>query len=310
MTSIYQNPTLHMREPGKAKAAEANADAGYNGHIEPDTNVPPKPAKVIGDVTVNGVVIAEADIMAEAQNHPAENPGAALAEAARALAVRELLLQEAARLGVDADTKHHETGNTETPQDAAIRILIEREVDVPQAREEECQRIYELKKHRFCSDTIYEARHILFAVSEADAPARAAAKDKAQDLAQHLADHPEEFAGLASQYSDCPSGQQGGNLGQLTTGSTVSEFERALEAMTAGDPVPRLVDSRFGIHLIVLDRKIDGSVLPFDMVRERIAAWLEATTWSRAVAQYVGILAGQAEIQGVDIEATKGSLVQ
>ncbi len=306
MTSIYQNPTLHIREPGKKEAAQT----GYDGYVEPDTKMPPKPAKVIKDVTVNGVLIPEADIMAEAQNHPADTPGAALAQAAHALAVRELLLQEAARLGVAAPAVADEGKREEIAEDAIIRLLIEQEVDVPQAGDEECQRIYAVNRHRFCSDTIYKARHILFAVESTDAKARDAVRGKAENLAAHLALNPEEFARAAKEFSDCPSGQQGGNLGQLTTGSTVSEFERALETMTAGDTAPKLVESRFGFHLIVVDRKIDGEQLPFENVQARIAAWLDAAAWSKAVAQYISILAGKADIQGVDMEASSGFLVQ
>ncbi|MEO9875593.1 MAG: peptidylprolyl isomerase [Anderseniella sp.] len=306
MTSIYQNPTLHVREPGKKTTPET----GYDGYVEPDTKIPPKPAKVIKDVTVNGVLIAEADIMAEAQNHPAETPGAALAQAAHALAVRELLLQEAGRLGVAAPAVAGEGKREETGEDAVIRLLIEQEVDVPEAGDEECRRIYTVNRHRFCSDTIYEARHILFAVESTDTKARGEVRGKAENLATHLALHPEEFAGAAEEFSDCPSGRQGGNLGQLTTGSTVSEFERALETMTAGDTTPKLVESRFGFHLIVVDRKIDGEQLPFESVQARIAAWLDAAAWSKAVAQYISILAGKADIQGIDMEASQGYLVQ
>jgi peptidyl-prolyl cis-trans isomerase C len=306
MTSIYQNPTLHMREAGKTKIENPS----YTGYVEPDTEVPPKPGKVIKNVTVNGILIPETTILAEAQNHPAETPGAALIQAARALAVRELLLQEAARLDIRVQTDKSGGSRTEASEDAKIRLLIEQQVDVPQATDVECQRVYEVNKHRFCSDTIYETRHILFAVANKDEQASAAIKAKAENLAKHLAEHPDEFADLAGQYSDCPSGQQGGNLGQLTTGSTVSEFERALETMEVGGSVPRVVESRFGIHLVVLDRRIDGKVLPFEHVRERIAAWLEAASWSRAVAQYIGMLAGWAAIEGLEIQSTKGSLVQ
>jgi peptidyl-prolyl cis-trans isomerase C len=306
MTSIYQNPTLHIREPGKKETAQT----GYDGYVEPDTKIPPKPAKVIKDVTVNGVLIPEADIMAEAQNHPADTPGAALAQAAHALTVRELLLQEAGRLKVEAPATAGDGKRGEAGEDAIIRLLIEQEVDVPQAGEEECRRIYAVNRHRFCSDTIHEARHILFAVETTDAKARDAVRGKAENLAAHLALHPEEFAGAAAEFSDCPSGRQGGNLGQLTTGSTVSEFERALETMTAGNTEPKLIESRFGFHLVVVDRKIDGEQLPFEHVQARIAAWLDATAWSKAVAQYISILAGKADIQGVDMEASHGYLVQ
>lgn len=306
MTSIYQNPTLHIREPGK----KATPETGYDGYVEQDTTIPPKPAKVIRDVLVNGVLIAESDIMAEAQNHPAETPGAALAQAAHALAVRELLLQEAGRLGVRAPDASGGNSPEETSDDAIIRMLVEQEIDVPQAGDEECRRIYAVNRHRFCSDAIYEARHILFAVDRADANARNAARSRAENLTAHLSEHPEEFAGAAEEFSDCPSGQQGGNLGQLTTGSTVSEFERALETMTVGHTSPKLVESRFGIHLVVVDRKVDGKQLPFEHVQQRIAAWLEAAAWSKAVAQYISILAGQADIQGIDMEVSQGFLVQ
>lgn len=306
MTSIYQNPTLHIREPGKNETSQT----GYDGYVEPDTKIPPKPARVIRDVTINGVVIAEAEIMAEAQNHPADTPGAALAQAAHALAVRELLLQEANRLGVEVPATAGEMKQEEAAEDAVIRKLIEQEVDVPQAGEDECRRIYEVNRHRFCSDTIYEARHILFAVESTDAGARAEVRGKAENLAAHLAEHPEEFAAAAEEFSDCPSGRQGGNLGQLTTGSAVTEFERALETMTARDSAPKLVESRFGFHLVVVDRKIDGEQLPFESVEDRIAAWLDATAWSKAVAQYISILAGKADIKGIDMEASHSPLVQ
>ena len=51
------------------------------------------------DIRINGASIPQAAILAEAQNHPAATPDAALSAAAEALAVRELLLQEARRTG-------------------------------------------------------------------------------------------------------------------------------------------------------------------------------------------------------------------
>ena len=56
--------------------------------------VPPKPGPLMAAITVNGVGVSEEAIRLEAQHHPADNPGAALTEAARALVIRELLLQE------------------------------------------------------------------------------------------------------------------------------------------------------------------------------------------------------------------------
>jgi len=51
-------------------------------------------------------------------------------------------------------------------------------------------------------------------------------------------------------------------------------------------------------------------VLPFERVRERITAWLEEGVWRRAVTQYIGLLAGQARIEGFDMPGASSPLVQ
>ncbi len=118
---------------------------------------------------------------------------------------------------------------------------------------------------------------------------------------------PATFASVAHEYSSCPSGAQGGNLGQLTRGSTVPEFERALERLTVGEITPAPIESRFGFHIVRLDRRIEGEELPFDYVADRIAGWLEASTWSKAVSQYIAILAADADITGIDLLSSEGA---
>lgn len=305
MATVYRNPSV---EP--AAVAPRPDGEGYTTYQEPDTSVPPKAGPVTRAISVNGVVIAEAELLAEAQNHPADNPGGALAAAARALVVRELLWQEAQRLGIIAEPDHDAEGRPETQRDAAIRLLIDREVDVPSAGEAECRRYYEQNPDRFSSQPLVEARHILLAAPPQDKAARKAASALARRLCDHLADHPEDFARLAREHSDCPSREQGGNLGQLTQGSTVPEFERAIAQMKPGVISPVPVESRFGYHIVALGRREPGELLPFDLARARIAAWLEAAAWSRAVSQYIAILAGNADISGISLKAGEGPLVQ
>ena len=79
------------------------------------------------------------------------------------------------------------------------------------------------------------------------------------------------------------------------------EFERALDRLAPGEITAAPIESRFGFHIIKLDHRVDGEVLPFDFVAERIAGWLEASTWSKAVSQYIAILAAEAEITGIDL---------
>ena len=301
MATVYQNPTLPV-DPAKP--------GSYSTYQQPDTKVPPKARPVMAEISVGGVAIAEDDVLKEAQNHPAKTPGDALFEAARALVVRELLWQQAQRLDVQSAPQPDAEGRLETDKDAAIRALIEQQVNVPTATDAECLRNYQMNQHRYRSEAIYEARHILLAAPEGDARARRAAEAVAKNIIEELSVEPGQFGQLARQHSACPSRQQDGNLGQLTRGSTVAEFERALETMHAGDVSTTPVESRFGYHIIALDRKIPGNQLPFELVKERIAAWLEASAWSKAVSQYISILAGETKISGIDIDATRGPLVQ
>ena len=305
MATIYKNPSLAVPDgvqPGKGDS--------YSGYQEPDTRVPPKAGPVIPNLSVNGIPIAERDVLAEAQNHPAKNPGAALREAAEALVIRELLWQEASRLDIVARPGPDQGGRTETERDAAIRALVEDQVVAPSASEEECRRYYDRHPDKFRSEPLFEARHILIAAPESDASARAAARELAMSLCIRLSDAPEAFASAAMECSDCPSREQGGNLGQLSRGSTVAEFEKAMLTMEAGKISATPVESRFGFHVIALDRKIPGERLPFEFVGARIAAWLEASSWSKAVSQYIGVLASQARLEGISLGGANGPLVQ
>jgi peptidyl-prolyl cis-trans isomerase C len=305
MATLYQNPSLKH-----GAADSAGADTGYNGYIEPDTTVPPKARPVLSEISVNSVSISEADILAEAQNHPADTPGTALIAAAHALVVRELLLQEARRLGIEASSDADANGKMEAPEDAAIRLLIEREVSAPSASEEECCRFYENNPARFRSEPIWEARHILLAASRVTRSARNVARQRAEGLIAHLVERPEDFPALAAEHSACPSREQGGNLGQITPGSTVAEFERALGTMQEGELLMHPVETRFGFHVLLLERKIEGVQLPFEHAADRIAGWLEAASWSKALAQYIAVLAGRVEINGIDILSAEGPLIQ
>ena len=118
------------------------------------TNVLPKPKTI----TVNGRMIPREAIAREVQNHPAEKPILAWQAAARALVVRELLLQESARLDIQAEPLSDPEGRSETAEEAAMRVLIEREVVTPQPDEAACIRFYEQNRQRFRWETSMKPR--------------------------------------------------------------------------------------------------------------------------------------------------------
>jgi peptidyl-prolyl cis-trans isomerase C len=261
-------------------------------------------------VSINGVVITSAAIAQETQHHGSADPDRVWSLAARALAIRELLSQEAARLGIAADPLDDGEGRSETPEEARHRALLEREVTVPRADEAACRRYYDANLRRFRSPELFEVAHILFPAARNDSDARAAARATAEAVLAEFAAHPDDFAAAAAAHSACPSAKHAGNLGQVGPGQTVAEFETALRGMVAGRVHPELVDTRYGLHIVRLDRRIDGRQLPFELVQARIAEYLDEAVRCRALQQYVSILAGRATVTGVDLAAAGGPLVQ
>lgn len=250
-------------------------------------------------ISVNHRKIPEPAIDAEVQYHPAASLAEARERAALALVIRELLLQEAARFGIEG------ADEAET-----IAGLLDREVTAPQADEATCRRYFERNRDRFVSPDLYEASHILLAAPPEDPVARAEARARAAALIGELAKHPRRFAELARSHSQCSSAAQGGALGQIAAGETAPEFETFLAALEPGQLCPVPVPTRFGYHVLRLDRREPGRPLPFDAVRDRIAEHLEESAWHSAVRQYLQILVGRARIEGIVLPGAASPLVQ
>lgn len=71
---------------------------------------------------------------------------------------------------------------------------------------------------------------------------------EAQDLIKKLNDGI-KFQELAKDYSNCPSGQSGGSLGEFGKGQMVAPFETAAFSLNI-DEVSEPVKTQFGYHLI------------------------------------------------------------
>lgn len=260
-------------------------------------------------VSVNGILISRDAIARETQNHPAPKPIEAWQAAARALVIRELLLQEAQRLGIPGDPVSDEEGRRETDGEARMRGLIEQEVRTPEPDEEICLRYYQRNLHRFRSHDLYEVSHILLPVGQSEA-SHAWAKECAVALLAALREDPAAFEALAQSHSACPSMQVGGSLGQIGPGQTVREFENALARMEPGRIHPDAVESRYGLHIVRLDRKIEGQQLPFEIARPLIEGYLTEHAQRTAQRQYISHLARRATIEGITLETSASPLVQ
>jgi peptidyl-prolyl cis-trans isomerase C len=294
---------INLEDPAQKPAPKMMSSCetgGCGGGPEP--MIPPPPT--FGEVLVNGVEISPEAIAEEIQHHPAPDAETAWVEAARALAVRELLLQEARRLAISGDPDVDEAGRTEDDNDATIRTLLEDQVVPAEAGEEECRRYYDANIDRFRTPDLFEAAHILIEPEGTDENAWTVARERARSLIAAIGDDPAAFAEAARGHSGCASAQQDGSLGQIRRGELVPEVQAGLEALTDGTVSSDPIRSRFGWHILRLHRRLPGRAMTFDMVRDRIADMLEARSWSIEAARYVAALAGRNDVRGVRIEGS------
>lgn len=247
-------------------------------------------------VRVNGAPIDADAIDAETQYHPAESLQQARRQATTALLIRQVLVQEAKRLGIEAQPQPGES-----LEEAQLRVLLAQEVSLPAADEVAARNYYNNHRDRFRSSPLYQASHIFIAAAPDDPAARAAAKDLASRILTDVRAAPERFAELAREYSACPSRKDDGNLGQFGRGQTVKEFESYLDRMEPGTLSTAPLETRYGFHIVHLERRIEGKQLPYEVVEDRIEGYLKDHVQRQAVSQYIQLLMEAADIQGIDV---------
>ena len=235
-------------------------------------------------IRINGKEVTDAAIEAEIANHAqAERP---LDEALRVLAIKQIVLDEAADQGIDV-----------TNPEQATAELLDRNVTVREATAEECRRHYDANTARFTVGELVEVSHILFQVTPS--VDLELLRRKAGDILERLRLEPESFEALAAECSNCPSSRIGGSLGQVSRGDTVPEFERAVFGAQETGLIGRLIETRFGLHIVRIDRRIQGRVLPFEQVQGQIAQALGAALADRAARDFVSRLVAAAQVEGL-----------
>lgn len=259
--------------------------------------------------------------MLATENVPRVN-GVALAQPQEALAAdelrqracTELLRQAAMRAGLlAADDPVPEQGALSEAAGAAIETLLERELQVPEPADEACRRHHAAHAARYAVGERVQVRHVLFAVTPGVDLNALRPRAEACLLDLRCAEPGaavDRFAEVAASTSNCPSGAQGGALGWLEAADCAPEFARELFGHAEIGVLPRLVHSRFGLHVVEVLAREAGVMPAFETVRAAVAQSLRQHSFATALRQYLQLLAGQAALQGVDLEAAPTPLVQ
>ena len=125
--------------------------------------------------------------------------------------------------------------------------------------EEDVKKYYEDNLDRFQQGATVNADHILVDSEE-----------KALEILAKIESGEMTFGDAAKQYSSCPSGQRGGNLGDFGRGQMVPEFDKAVFELEEGEITKTPVQTQFGYHLIKLNSKSDSAVMPYEEIAPQL----------------------------------------
>jgi len=171
-------------------------------------------------------------------------------------------------------SKHRE--EFKIPARAKVRYLLFDPKDYfkqVQASSKEIDDYYQNNKEKFGQPKRVKVRHILIRADAKDAEASAKAKQKAESI-QKEAVGGKDFSQLAKQYSEDPGTKdRGGEIGFITKGMVVPEFEQAAFSMKVGEVSP-VIQTPYGFHILKVDEIQEARTEPLEKVKDQVDALL------------------------------------
>ncbi len=139
-----------------------------------------------------------------------------------------------------------------------IEKTVEQESEKIEITEEEMTQYYEENTDNFFEPEKRKIRHILVENTE-----------EAQTILNQLDDGIADFDKLAKEKSIGPSSEKGGDLGYISRGQMVSEFEEAAFALEVGE-ISDIVQTEYGYHIIICDDIQEEHQLTYEEAEEEI----------------------------------------
>lgn len=135
--------------------------------------------------------------------------------------------------------------------------------------EAEARAWYEANKSTYERREQVRARHILVPLAQdADEAAQKAAMERLSKARAEIASG-KSFAAVANEYNEAGAADKGGELGWISRGETVPEFEEAVFSLPVGK-ISEPVRTPFGFHIILVEEKKPAGTAAFEEVAEEI----------------------------------------
>lgn len=169
--------------------------------------------------------------------------------------------------------------NNVPKEDIILGIRIKKMVEMEGGKktkptQNEIIKFYTDNKDKFSTPETVHVRHILVTLdAKDDEKVKAEKKAKIEKLRKQIVDGA-DFAEIAKNNSDCPSKENGGDLGEIKRDQTVKPFEDAAFSQ-AKDVIGPVVTTEFGHHVIQVLGHTPGKTVKLEEVKSKIAMYLE-----------------------------------
>ena len=240
-------------------------------------------------VTIAGREITERDLEAIISRYPQDKRAYFDSEMGRKQLLEQLVSFELMnKLGTEMEldkTEEYKSALEQMERDLLTQMTINKVLSDVTVTDADAETFYNEHAEEFKTPETVSSKHILVDSEE-----------KAKEIKEKISNGEMSFEEAAGQFSTCPSGQQGGDLGEFGRGMMVLEFEDAafaLELNTVSEPVK----TQFGYHLIKTEAKNEASVAKFEDVKEQIIGNLMQQAQQNKYAQLMKELEAKYEVK-------------
>lgn len=190
---------------------------------------------------------------------------------------RRLILQEA--LKENFDKRDDVAFDLENARDTAMfNLYVSKVIAADVIPESDLRAYYDANQREFQQPESRKARHIVatpfpqpvWNTANDDARTPEEARKKLEGLRSQLTGDVTQFSDLATKFSEDMSARSGGDLGWVARGTMDDAFDEALFALAPGE-VSDVIQTDFGLHIVLCEQARPAGVRPFEEVKEEIA---------------------------------------
>ena len=270
----------------------------------PRPSQPARPTPTIPTIAkVNGVEIRQSDL-AIAEEDLGQNPPALSPDSKRDYLITYLadimLVAKAAEGKKIAETPEFQNRLMHLRNKLLAELMLQAETKAA-VTDAAMRKVYDDATKGMGTEQEVRARHILIRVADqTDEKASKEAEDKIKAIIERL-NKGEDFAKLASELTEDPSGKQnGGDLDYFTKEQMVPEFSTVAFQLDKGQ-ISGPIKTQFGWHVLKVEDKRNRQPPEFDKVKDQV----QTIVMRKAQADFITKLREEAKIERLDKPAAK-----